>query len=114
MISDITNPKIEMNSSDMDVQLIVGEKRIHICSYCNKTFKSKCLLEKHQMIHTKVQLYQYSQCNKGFTNKSNLIRHQKTHTGDKPFQCSHCNKAFAQKVRIHTENSHWGEAIPVQ
>ncbi|XP_073411646.1 uncharacterized protein [Dendrobates tinctorius] len=83
-------------------------KKSFSCSECEKCFKQKSVLNRHQRAHTGEKPFSCSECGKCFNQKSVLYRHQRAHTGEKPFSCSECGKCFNQKSvldrhkRVHT------------
>ncbi|XP_072711089.1 uncharacterized protein [Ciconia boyciana] len=88
-------------------------ERLYVCTECQKTFKLKTGLLKHQQIHTKknqVLSYICTGCGKSFGRHADLIRHQRTHTGERPYKCTECEKSFMEKPRLtnhlRTHNVH--------
>lgn len=80
------------------------------CSMCNRTFRTKALLLKHDAIHRGDGLYKCPEpdCNKSFNQKIHLTNHLRVHSGSRPFVCKICNHAFKQDtnlvchIRTHT------------
>ena len=69
----------------------------HNCSQCEKSFKKKYHLEKHQLTHSGIiKSFKCNQCEKSYTSKQNLEQHCKlTHTEKKPlYKCDLCEKRF--------------------
>jgi len=74
--------------------------RRFVCNKCNKSFKHKQLLQRHQLVHSDDRPYVCSSCNASFKTKANLINHQSTHTGLKKYFCEICNQQFAHKTSL--------------
>ncbi|XP_075444313.1 uncharacterized protein LOC142487970 isoform X1 [Ascaphus truei] len=115
------------SESSTSSPLPLGEKP-HQCSYCEKRFNDKSILEAHHRIHTGKLAYpctmceesfskpsllaahgtthkegkpfQCEQCEKNFNDQSLLVAHMRTHTGEKPYKCSHCNKWFPNRTSL--------------
>lgn len=83
-------------------------EKTHVCTYCNKAFKLRKQLERHERIHTGHQYHRCEICGKFYTQKSNLMKHLILHSGEKPFACPICEKRFAQKdnLNIHILRHH--------
>ncbi|XP_030004498.1 oocyte zinc finger protein XlCOF6-like isoform X3 [Sphaeramia orbicularis] len=65
------------------------------CPSCPKTFRRKCLLERHYLCHSKPHLC--SDCGKKFSTVRGLTAHSRRHTGEKPYRCPDCSIDFAYK-----------------
>ena len=103
------------------------------CSRCNKYFKRKDNLERHEKTHDKKKYYKCklgiytgnnaiyvgekpyncTHCMEIFEDRRKYVDHVKDHMNLKPFKCDYCNKDFKRKqhlnrhIKIHTlENLH--------
>ncbi|XP_045469998.1 zinc finger protein 37 homolog isoform X2 [Harmonia axyridis] len=72
-----------------------------VCSKCNKTFKHRQLLHRHQLVHTEERPYKCNLCSSAFKTKTNLISHNYIHTGEKNYICSRCGQSFAHKTSLN-------------
>lgn len=70
------------------------------CDFCNSTFASLLLLNKHQHTKHHFKEYQCHICNKFFLTKFKLIMHSYTHTDIKVHKCSVCKKIFISKLKL--------------
>ncbi|KAL0118070.1 hypothetical protein PUN28_009030 [Cardiocondyla obscurior] len=77
-----------------------NDGRRFVCNKCNKSFKHKQLLQRHQLVHSDSRPHVCKSCNASFKTKANLINHQSTHTGQKKYQCEICNQQFAHKTSL--------------
>lgn len=64
-------------------------ERPHVCSECQKGFKSLSQLAVHRRTHKEGE-HHCPDCNRKFKTKYHLIRHSVIHSGEKPFACPHC------------------------
>lgn len=74
--------------------------RRFVCNKCNKSFKHKQLLQRHQLVHSDNRPHACKFCNSSFKTKANLINHQSTHTGHKKYVCEICKQQFAHKTSL--------------
>ncbi|XP_071559653.1 uncharacterized protein [Temnothorax nylanderi] len=74
--------------------------RRFVCNKCNKSFKHKQLLQRHQLVHSDNRPHVCKSCNASFKTKANLINHQATHTGQKKYNCELCKQQFAHKTSL--------------
>ncbi|CAL1689498.1 unnamed protein product [Lasius platythorax] len=80
--------------------------RRFVCNKCDRGFKHKQLLQRHQLVHSNDRPYVCKSCNSSFKTKANLINHQSTHTGEKRYFCERCNQQFAHKTSL-TLHQRW-------
>lgn len=80
----------------------------YVCSVCEKTFKRRKILRRHERFHTGEKPYSCSVCLKTFALRKSLRRHMRFHTGERPHTCTHCSKSFRLRdnlkahLRFHT------------
>ncbi|XP_018407110.1 PREDICTED: zinc finger protein 761-like [Cyphomyrmex costatus] len=55
--------------------------------------------------------YKCGTCNKEFKNKAHLTKHERTHNGEKPYKCEFCEKTFSQNGhrRQHIVATHYND-----
>ncbi|XP_077492433.1 uncharacterized protein LOC144103643 [Amblyomma americanum] len=84
--------------------------RLHECTDCRKTFKSRSKLVEHLRVHTGDRPYQCNDCGSRFAQKANLKVHQRTHTGERSYRCDHCGSSFThQSNLVKHQRTHTGE-----
>ena len=97
--------------------LIAHKNTVHfteksfMCSInnCNKKFKNKLYLIKHERRHSPNDSYKCDDCDKKFKIKNSFISHRRyVHSNYRPFVCprSDCNKRFKTKFGFRYHRSH--------
>lgn len=86
------------------------------CSTCDKTFKYKCDLKAHRLVHQDIDsslLHCCDKCDYRTKTKNNLKSHYiRKHTDDYKFACEHCGKRFKMEwdlkfhVGTHSNSQH--------
>jgi len=64
------------------------------CHICQKSFKTRQNLLRHERVHTGEKPFKCEVCQKTFTTKQNLNIHERIHTGEKPFNVIFVIKHF--------------------
>lgn len=92
---------------------IHSEERNHVCSVCNKCFKTKGVLRTHMMTHTGERPLKCRYCGKGFSRYTSRSVHETIHTGERPFPCTICNKGWKDRATYmaHMKRHHPGEPV---
>ncbi|XP_069489854.1 zinc finger protein 282-like isoform X2 [Ambystoma mexicanum] len=75
--------------------------RPYACSICEKYFKTRTELTRHQRTHSGERPHHCPVCGNSFGLRHHLIRHQRTHTGERPYQCIICKKRFSFKENLN-------------
>ncbi|XP_052901990.1 zinc finger protein 569-like [Anopheles moucheti] len=80
------------------------------CRHCSKRFKTLAALDLHERRHSGTKPYSCLVCDKRFTESSNLKVHMRRHTNEKSHVCTVCNRAFARVflLQLHMR-THTGE-----
>lgn len=66
------------------------------CRLCDRRFRKKCDLERHERVHSGEKPYECLICKGTFQQAHNLTKHMVTHTGMKSYTCDICNKTFGR------------------
>jgi uncharacterized Zn-finger protein len=78
------------------------------CKTCQKQFRTKEFLKKHERIHSASKPCACPVCDKRFRWSNNLSVHLRIHTGVQPYSCGICQKTFNSKsnmnkhMKVHT------------
>ncbi|XP_072165810.1 uncharacterized protein [Diadema setosum] len=72
------------------------------CSFCDKTFKDKTGLVRHERCHKGIRPHVCLTCGKAFGTKYTLQSHMHVHTGEKPFKCNVCGQRFGLNHHLTT------------
>ena len=97
------NEVFSSNMIDHKVVHTTGGK-IFQCKACEKRFKQKNNLKRHERIHAGKTPFQCTICYKCFANLSQLQRHESNHIKEKRhFKCNTCNTGFkrADHLKVH-------------
>lgn len=78
----------------------LSDKKSFVCRICDKVFKRRNTLSRHEMEHTAIKPFVCEYCDKKFFRKEHLLIHVRTHTGEKPFSCPTCSKRFGHKTSL--------------
>lgn len=101
------------NQKKLRIHLLQNEKtgcEIHVCTFCDKTFKKQELMRSHMYRHTGRGSFECQHCKKTWKNRSLLKRHLESHKTEKAYLCCVCSKRFstANSLKVHM-NIHTGE-----
>lgn len=85
--------------------------RPYSCPSCNKKFRLKRVLVRHQSIHAREKLHECTTCGQQLMDRAGLLKHSKLHSDNgKPYACPYCGRPFRLKghLRDHLV-THTGE-----
>jgi hypothetical protein len=88
-------------------------KKRFVCELCGNAFNAHYTLKEHRAyVHSEVRKHNCSKCDKKFKAKNALIRHEQVHSESRPFKCDLCNQEYKRQshLRRHLVTSHQGEA----
>ena len=83
-------------------------KKRFVCELCGSAFNALYTLKEHRSyVHSDLRKHNCSKCDKSFKAKNALIRHEQVHSETRPFQC-HCGQQYkrASHLRRHLATSH--------
>lgn len=92
-------------------RLVHGDPIPNECQYCDRCFKDKEYLMKHERTHDGSRPYQCNYCQKTFAQISNRTLHEKIHESEKAYKCQQCDMGFNLRhklvlhQRIHDNNN---------
>lgn len=69
-------------------------KKVHQCSFCQRTFKKAHSLRLHSVVHTGERPYKCKTCEKTFRHPSTFREHMIAHMGELRFQCAICGNRY--------------------
>ncbi|CAH1183730.1 unnamed protein product [Phaedon cochleariae] len=81
-------------------QLVHTERRPYTCKKCDATFKSQANLANHEVVHSGARKYVCKVCGQRYAHRTSLTLHQRWHDGEKPYNCEFCDKSFSQKGNL--------------
>lgn len=83
------------------------------CSTCNKSFKAKTVLAKHEKIHSERTTFQCDLCEKKFLSQQSMTTHILRHTNQYVAKCEQCNQGFFSRAQynLHVESEHYNQSI---
>lgn len=76
------------------------KKLRHVCTYCQKIFKSNGKLNSHIYSHTGERPFNCNNCGKAFSSKFKLVRHLLIHSEIRKFVCQICDRTFLRNDHL--------------
>ena len=75
-----------------------------LCTLCDKTFRSKCALRRHEGSHSSERPYICDICGQGFKRNCHLLIHKRMHADERPHRCDTCGKRFRSRPCLRDHN----------
>ncbi|XP_020664479.3 uncharacterized protein LOC140701258 [Pogona vitticeps] len=91
----------ELQSSASQREIIAGQQAKHVCTQCNKSFRSRENLFVHEKNHRETRPFACIHCKKSFYTVQSLKTHVRIHTGEKPFRCTECDFCANTSSALH-------------
>ncbi|KAJ6644033.1 Zinc finger protein [Pseudolycoriella hygida] len=82
------------------------------CTICQKSFRNKRNLRRHELIHLDEKPFKCNDCGKTFTLSHNLATHKLIHSEEKPFKCNECGKTFTLSYNLASHKLTHSEEKP--
>ncbi|XP_017046747.1 zinc finger protein 510 isoform X2 [Drosophila ficusphila] len=71
------------------------------CTFCPSTFFTSSSKSRHEQVkHIRSRNFKCDECSSEFKTKSCLNKHKIIHTGKKPYLCDLCNKKFSRREKL--------------
>lgn len=94
-------PEISLKTENVKTKTKDGNNAEQFnCEKCDKQFKRKSSLRKHQYAHEGKYKYKCDDCDKEFIDKTKYVAHKNNHTKATPFKCEECGKGFASATYL--------------
>lgn len=91
-----------------DTEQETARRRVCVCQFCGKGFRSQANLDSHVRTHTGEKPFTCSVCGRKFSQFWNLKIHHNIHTGERPYACSICPDRFSDpsNLKKHQRRHH--------
>lgn len=85
----------------MHVRRVHDRIVMHVCDVCSRTFKSKCALDNHQLIHSDIQMpkLECPICRAQLKNNNSYRKHMHRHD-DTKHTCELCDKQYPNRLAL--------------
>ncbi|KAH8241299.1 hypothetical protein KR032_007454 [Drosophila birchii] len=96
----ISEDKTQSKSLKKQSKLRSTDMKRFECSTCQRSFKSKISMLKHQVTHISKPKHHCPVCSKAFWLRFKLIRHLRSHKDMGPHPCHQCSAIFIDRIHL--------------
>ena len=91
-------------NADSNSKKKLDEKYLpHKCIECDKAFRYRCDLKKHQLKHSNERPFSCEVCKESFKSKGALKKHRSTHDKSMVYKCDVCQQEIRRNSKWHIE-----------